>query len=362
MPFAPCRSVHGRGALGTKNAKHLTSLLERSILRTKTFLHHPPSMLNTQAATPPHRDSHKDMSLIITLLLTVFIRLKDATSPGRKASILGPLLHGGWGMASPLLPSPDPTKLPRIIWIYWSQGYENAPKIVRHCLSSWKRHNPNWDVRFLTSETVCQYVNTGNLEEIISKAQYFDHHRAAYSDLLRLKLLRTYGGVWADATLLCMCPLDTWLHTLMPNGVMLFQRPIDDCPVESFFIAAYKEHPLIIRWQETFEAYFYKHRLVKSYYALESYLRRRRSVQAYTTIHYILDFLIRFDRQIHRIFHAIPPLDARRLFFLLKWAMSRKTAEIDLPNLTGIPIHKLSWRAGIEIKDVEYALAHQTKV
>ena len=37
------------------------------------------------------------MSLALTAALTAFIRLKDASSEGRKLSILGSLLHGGGG-------------------------------------------------------------------------------------------------------------------------------------------------------------------------------------------------------------------------------------------------------------------------
>ena len=352
------RKLSGRVGFDLKSAKHLTRLWKCNSLCPKTFRPHPPSMLNTHTATSSHRGSRKNMSLLTTLLLTAFIRLKDATSPGRKASILGPLLHRG---RSPLLPRPDPAKLPRIIWTYWAQGYENAPEIVRYCLASWKRHNPGWDVRFLTSETVRQYVDTGELEEIVSKAQYFDYHKAIYADLLRLKLLRTYGGVWADAALLCMYPLDTWLHTLMSGGVMMFQRPIEDCPVLNGFIAAQKEHPLIIRWQEMWEAYFRKHRLIKICYAFESYLRRFRSVQSYSTTHYILDFLIKFDRPTRRMFHAIPSLDARRLETLRKLLGSKNYCKTNVPNLTGIPMLTLTYKMDIDINDVEYILAHQPK-
>jgi len=251
------------------------------------------------------------MSLPLTAFLTAFIRLKDASSPGRKLRILNPLLNG------PYLPSPDPTKLPRIIWCYWDQGYENAPEIVKYCLPSWKRHNPTWDVRFLTKETVSDYVDTVEMDAVFQKSTHFDFPRAIYADFLRLKLLQIYGGVWVDAKLLCMCPLDMWLHNVMAAGVFMFQRQDDNsCPVLNGFIAAQRNNPLIMRWSTSFELYFSNRELISSYYAFESNLRKHRSMQAYFTCHYILDFLIKFDRLTRSVFRAIPPLDARRLCLL----------------------------------------------
>ncbi|MXZ83545.1 MAG: hypothetical protein F4Z10_07660 [Synechococcus sp. SB0666_bin_14] len=298
------------------------------------------------------------MSLPFTALLTAFIRLKDASGPGRKLRILSSLLNG------PYLPRPDPTKLPRIIWCYWAQGYENAPEIVKYCLSSWKRHNPTWDVRFLTAETVSDYIDTAEMDVVFQKSTHFEFPKALYSDFLRLKLLQTYGGIWADATLLCTCPLDTWLHTLMPSGVLMFQRPVDDsCPVASFFITAQKNNPLITRWSKTFESYLSKRQLVSTYYAFESTIRQYRSVQAYFLCHYILDFLIKFDRPTRSIFRAMPSLDAKRLEILQNWTTSGgELSAATLPDLTGIPIHKLSWKLGIKVSDVERVLSHQPQI
>lgn len=298
------------------------------------------------------------MSLPLTALLTAFIRLKDASSPGRKARILSPLLNG------PYLASPDPTKLPRIIWCYWSQGYENAPEIVKYCLPSWKRHNPTWDVRFLTSETVSDYIDTVDMDAIFQKSTHFDFPIQTYSDFVRLKLLRIYGGVWVDAKLLCTSPLDMWLHTLMAAGVFMFQRPSDDsCPVLNGFIAAQKNNPLIVRWSTTFESYFSKRSLVSSYYAFESIFRKHQSIQAYFTCHYILDFLIKSDRQTRSIFRSMPPLDSRRLHLLQNWAtQGGSPSETVLPDLTGIPFHILNQKNGLNVSEVERALSHQPQI
>ena len=301
----------------------------------------------------------RSMSLPFTALLTAFIRLKDASSPGRKLRILNPLLN------APYLATPDPAKLPRIIWVYWAQGYENAPEIVKYCLPSWKRHNPTWDVRFLTQETVSDYVDTVDMDAVFQRSTHFDLPKAIYSDFLRFRLLQIYGGVWVDAKLLCTCPLDTWLHTLMAAGVFMFQGLDDNsCPVLNSFIAAEKNNPLITRWSTTFESYLSKYKLVSSYYAFESILRKHRSVQAYCASMYIIDFLIKFDRPTRLIFRSMPSIDARRLFLLHNWARpgGGRASGATLPDLTGIPFHSLSWRSGLKVTDVERALSHQPQI
>lgn len=45
---------------------------------------------------------------------------------------------------------------------------------------------------------------------------------AAESDILRLYLLKKYGGVWVDATNLCRRPLDAWLPSAACEGFFAF--------------------------------------------------------------------------------------------------------------------------------------------
>ena len=36
--------------------------------------------------------------------------------------------------------------------------------------------------------------------------------------MIRLELLAEHGGVWADATMLCLRPLDSWIAHALPEG------------------------------------------------------------------------------------------------------------------------------------------------
>ncbi len=109
--------------------------------------------------------------------------------------------------------------IPKIIWMYWHQGLENAPHMVQHCVKSWKHMNPEWEVKVIDKDNISKYVNIE-----LKKEKFENMVLAHYSDLLRAKLLYTYGGVWADATSYCMKPLDTWLKPYTVSGFFALTR------------------------------------------------------------------------------------------------------------------------------------------
>ena len=104
-----------------------------------------------------------------------------------------------------------------IIWQYWGQGFDNVPEAVRICLDSVERHKGNYKLIRLSDDNLSEYIDFP--KEIIRKRDSFQ--RTAFSDLLRLALLATYGGVWLDATTLLTDSLPT---QYFDYGFFLFQR------------------------------------------------------------------------------------------------------------------------------------------
>jgi mannosyltransferase OCH1-like enzyme len=93
-----------------------------------------------------------------------------------------------------------PKKLPKIIWIYWNKPIEDAPSIVHYAVDTWVRKNPSWDVRVLSDASVADFVDIPP-HRVDRKIQW-------RADLIRMALLRDYGGVWVDATTFCARPLE----------------------------------------------------------------------------------------------------------------------------------------------------------
>ncbi|MCS4119435.1 capsular polysaccharide synthesis protein [Salinibacter ruber] len=124
--------------------------------------------------------------------------------------------------------------IPRTIWTIWLQGRENAPPLVRHCLNSWEEMNPNWNFRCLSREELLDQVNLDSLTDGVVSQMSKNH----IADLARINLLERHGGVWTDATCLCMTPLDDWIHEHAGSGFFAFSNPRPDRLISSWFLAS----------------------------------------------------------------------------------------------------------------------------
>ena len=131
---------------------------------------------------------------------------------------------------------------PKLVWILWLQGWANAPYIVRRVRESYSFHNPDWRVMLLDRETIPRHLDLPfewNSTEITAPA---------LSDIVRLGLLARYGGVWADASLLCMAPLSQWIEeATAPSGVFLYHEGVAGA-VHSWFVAAREGSYVMQRW------------------------------------------------------------------------------------------------------------------
>lgn len=91
----------------------------------------------------------------------------------------------------------------RIIWQYWAQGYDNVPTVVRQCLDSVERWAEDYTIVRLTDANLDEYLD---LPDFVTEKRR-DYSHAHFADLLRLLLLKVYGGVWLDATVLLTGPI-----------------------------------------------------------------------------------------------------------------------------------------------------------
>lgn len=97
--------------------------------------------------------------------------------------------------------TPIESRNPKFLWIYWHQGIENAPELVRCCYRSVVKNLSNWDIRVITAENINEYVQFPS--HIMKKVDNGQITLTHLSDLLRLELLIRYGGLWMDSTVLC---------------------------------------------------------------------------------------------------------------------------------------------------------------
>ena len=97
--------------------------------------------------------------------------------------------------------------LEKNIFLLWLQGWDKAPWLQRKVLDSWIINNPDWNIKLIDQNNLGQYLN--DIDYIYDEKKEISAQ--AKSDIVRLGLLKKYGGIWADSTLLCMQPLDHWV-------------------------------------------------------------------------------------------------------------------------------------------------------
>ena len=148
--------------------------------------------------------------------------------------------------------SPDFATGKRVIWILWFDGWRSAPWLVKAVARSWEVHNPGWTVVRLSSDNLGQYVAAPYLDLMASVEERTSRGwkkplrrwlRPAQSDVVRVHLLSTHGGVWADATLLCNQALDTWVYdAVAPTGFFGYTSGVEDHPLPADYTDVDDEH------------------------------------------------------------------------------------------------------------------------
>lgn len=110
-------------------------------------------------------------------------------------------------------PPNDQVEKNRTIWTMWWQGRDNAPELVRACLSSIDSHRGDFDFVCLDQNNITQYINLP--DHILSKFKSGSIKLAHLSDIVRMYLLYHYGGLWLDATTYVSCDIES---DILMNG------------------------------------------------------------------------------------------------------------------------------------------------
>jgi hypothetical protein len=222
----------------------------------------------------------------------------------------------------------DQTRVvPRRLWILWFQGLSSAPFLVRKCVDSWIRENPGWDIEILDGESVGRHIEPLLPPEIERRLG-----PTKRSNLVRLQLLARYGGVWADATTVCVRPLDGWIEPAARSGFFAFSRPGPDRLLSTWFLASRPGGPIPSKLAEAYAAFFRDHpRIVegrkrkKLYKRLKKHLnangRRARwwlsplvtrvaGIYPYFIFHYLFERLVSRDPACAAVWAATPKISA----------------------------------------------------
>lgn len=84
------------------------------------------------------------------------------------------------------------------IWIFWAQGYDNAPDLIKKCINRIRKYSGGYEVVVIDNKNIKQYVDIP--EYIYNKVYEKKITLTHFSDILRINLLANYGGIWVDST------------------------------------------------------------------------------------------------------------------------------------------------------------------
>jgi hypothetical protein len=186
----------------------------------------------------------------------------------------------------------------KIIWMYWQQGWEEAPDVVGRCKASWIKLNPDYEVRALDRRSMFDYISFPKGIDIERK----DITVQKISALGRLALLHRYGGVWADATVMCTRPLDEWLEPYCAGRFFAFRNPGVDRLMSNWFIAAEPDSIILQRLHRGFSDFFAHNYFSNQYTALGKKLRKRLNRRWSVDVRSTLNWHSWFVRKVLRVY------------------------------------------------------------
>lgn len=97
------------------------------------------------------------------------------------------------------------SKIPNVIWTFWD-GEE--PELVKKCIGSWKKYNPEYKIIVLNKNNLKDY-----LSDDINSIPHTEDFIQRYADFVRVNVVKKYGGIWMDASIICQAPL-IWIHDI----------------------------------------------------------------------------------------------------------------------------------------------------
>ncbi|APR69439.1 glycosyltransferase family 32 protein [Acinetobacter haemolyticus] len=144
-----------------------------------------------------------------------------------------------------LNPTITDVAIPKKIWMYWEGPLAG---FVKECVEQVKKTNPDYEVHFLTPDTVKNFcdIDFGRFPKATPQQK---------ADLLRFELIYQYGGIWLDASIIVYESLD-WIQDLVKktqtNSFAYYRAKnttLKASPVlENWLLASAEKNPFFKYW------------------------------------------------------------------------------------------------------------------
>lgn len=177
------------------------------------------------------------------------------------------------------------------IWVCWWQGKKSMPEMVKKCFNSIIRYSNGHPVKLITFDNYKDYVQVDY--RIVDKLKNGTFKLAHFADLVRLKLLERYGGLWLDSTILLTANIN---EDFFQKFFSVKIRPVDNDSVSEY------------RWCSFVLGGGKNIRYIYSQLScmLERYMLENDLFIDYLLIDYFLDILYRLDKSVKETIDTMP--------------------------------------------------------
>jgi hypothetical protein len=191
-------------------------------------------------------------------------RLKElgVQKVGQRHRLVSLLCQRAAALRAPeLLPNDRTPAIPRRLFTFWTAD-PSAPRaraaadaeLVRCCIARMQLCHKGWDFRLLTPSTCADLPPPPVPASMLTGPQLADWYRLA--------ALAAYGGVYLDASCVCIKSVSAWVD-MASRKVQGWRFVPDNETMESWAIAAPKGSAFVAAWRDELKEAF--HRGVKEY-------------------------------------------------------------------------------------------------
>ncbi len=112
-----------------------------------------------------------------------------------------------------LSPNNSDVEMNNTVWTFWWQGIGKMPKNAQNCISQMKKYAGKHPVVVITRNNWGDYIKIDQI--VLDKLNDGKISIIHLSDIVRMKLLSMYGGLWLDAGIFPVRPIgEEWFENL----------------------------------------------------------------------------------------------------------------------------------------------------
>ena len=161
------------------------------------------------------------------------------------------------------------TEVVKRAYVFWWQGENNAPEIVKVCIDS-IRKNSGLDIVVISKDNYADWISLPDY--IVHKMQEGKIGLAHFSDIIRFNLLFERGGLWLDATDLVTDAIPEYVFNYSFYSIKSAYAYSLGWKWTSFYMAAHKGDYLCGRMVEFYNHYWKDHDRAITYLFLDCWL------------------------------------------------------------------------------------------